>query len=176
MRQAEDLLFQGTLERARSASLTEEDVATLNSQTVAARIARGEDPLDRAVIRINQLREDVNLAQHETFAIKQAKKVYLFPSRHDAPNVAIIDQALLIRMMFRVGEAGKRKGPGFLAFTKGTDLATGMGIPADIGLLLAGYPSSKILLGKYPPIDISRVSDITPRLWLVWLKRLFWNI
>jgi hypothetical protein len=119
MRQADDLLFQGMLERARSATLTEEDVAILNSQTVAARVARGEDPPDRAVIRVNQLREDVNLTQLEIFATKNAQKIYLFPGRHDTPIVAGIDPALLVRMMFRVGEAGKLKGPGFLAFTKG---------------------------------------------------------
>ncbi len=119
MRQADDLLFQGMLERARSATLTEEDVAILNSQTVAARVARGEDPPDRAVIRVNQLREDVNLTQLEIFATKHTQKIYLFPGRHDTPNITAIDHALLIRMMFRVGEAGKLKGPSFLAFTKG---------------------------------------------------------
>jgi hypothetical protein len=72
MRQAEDLQFQGILERARSVTLTEEDIAILNSQTVAARVARGEDPLDRAVIRVNQLREDANLTQLEIFAIKNS--------------------------------------------------------------------------------------------------------
>jgi hypothetical protein len=107
------------LERARSATLTEEDVAILNSQTVAARVARGEDPPDRAIIRINQLREDINLTQLEIFAKKNAQKIYLFPGQHDTPNLAGIDPALLVRMMFRVGEAGKLKGPGFLAFTKG---------------------------------------------------------
>jgi hypothetical protein len=119
MRQAEDLVFQGMLERARSATLTEEDVAILNFQTVAARVARGEDPPDRAIIRINQLREDVNLTQLEIFAKKNTQKIYLFPGQHDTPNLAGIDHALLVRMMFRVGEAGKLKGPGFLAFTKG---------------------------------------------------------
>jgi hypothetical protein len=119
MRQAEDPLFQAMLERARSATLTEADVAILNAQTIAARVARGEDPPDRAVIRVNQLREDVNLTQLETFATKQAQKIYLFPARHDTPNVTSVDHALLVRMMFRVGEAGKLKGPGFLAFTKG---------------------------------------------------------
>ena len=74
MRQAEDLLFQSILERARSATMTEEDVAILNSQTVAARVARGEDPPDRAVIRVNQLREDVNLTQLEIFAKKKSTK------------------------------------------------------------------------------------------------------
>lgn len=48
MRQAEDILFQGMLERARSATLTEEDIHILNSQMVAERVARGEDPPDRA--------------------------------------------------------------------------------------------------------------------------------
>jgi hypothetical protein len=119
MRQAEDLLFQGMLERARSATLTKEDVAILNNQTVAARVARGEDPPDRAVIRINQLREDVNLTQLEIFAKKNSQKIYLFPGRHDTPNIADLDREVLIRMMFRVGETGKLKGPGFLAFTKG---------------------------------------------------------
>lgn len=119
MRQAEDLLFQSILERARSATMTEEDVATLNSQTVAARLARGEVPPDRAVIRMNQLREDVNLTQLEIFAKKNKEKIYLFPARHDTPNVPTVEHGLLIRMMFRVGEAGKLKGPGFLAFTKG---------------------------------------------------------
>jgi hypothetical protein len=119
MRQAEDPQFQGMLERARSATMTEEDVAILNSQTVAARVARGEVPPDRAIIRVNQLREDVNLTQLEIFAKKNAQKIYLFPGRHDAPNTAAIDHTLLVRMMFRVGEAGKLKGPGFLAFTKG---------------------------------------------------------
>ena len=88
------------LERARSITLTEEDVAILNSQTVAARVARGEDPPDRAVIRVNQLREDVNLTQLEIFAIKHTQKIYLFPSRHDTLNVTTIDYVLLIRIMF----------------------------------------------------------------------------
>jgi hypothetical protein len=119
MRQAKDILFQGMLERARSGTLTEGDIAVLNSQTVAERVARGEDPPDRAVIQVNQLREDVNLTQLETFAAKNAQKIYLFPARHDAPNAATVDYALLVRMMFRVGETGQLKGPGFLAFTKG---------------------------------------------------------
>lgn len=114
MRQAEDLPFQSLLERARAATLTEKDVAKLNSQTVATRVVRGEVPPDRSVIRVNQLREDVNLTQLEIFAKKNTQKIYPFPGRHDAPNVPTTDHALLVRMMFRVGEAGNLKGPGFL--------------------------------------------------------------
>ena len=49
------------LKRACSATLTEKDITTLNSQTVAARVAREEVSPDRAIIRVNQLRKDVNL-------------------------------------------------------------------------------------------------------------------
>ncbi len=119
MRQAEDVLYQEMLERARSRTLTESDIAILNSQTVAEKVARGEDPPDRAIIRVNQLREDVNLTQLEMFAAKKAQKIYLFLARHDAPNAATVDYALLVRMMFRVGKTGQLKGPRFLAFTKG---------------------------------------------------------
>jgi PIF1-like helicase len=169
MRQGKDLLFQQMLERARSATLTEEDVATLNSQTVAARLARGEEPPDRAVIRVNQLREDVNLTQLEIFAKKNAQKIYLFPSRHDAPNTATIDHALLVRMMFRVGEAGQLKGPGFLAFTQGmpvmllhntktsSGLVNGMTATAERAILDADVqgrysllPTGQLLTGFQP--------------------------
>lgn len=119
MRQADDLLFQAMLERARTATLTTADVAILNSQTVAAREARGETPPEQAVVRINQLREHVNLTQLERFAIKKSQKIYLFPARHDTPNVPGVDYPRLVRLMFRVGEVGKLKGPGIFAFTEG---------------------------------------------------------
>ena len=71
MRQAKDVPLQAMLHRARSAALTEDDVAVLNSQTVAARTARGDIPPVRAVIRVNRLREEVNLEQLETFTRKR---------------------------------------------------------------------------------------------------------
>jgi hypothetical protein len=119
MRQSDDLPFQAMLERARSATLTEEDVAVLNSQTVAAKMARGEVPPDRSVIRVNRLREQVNLQQLEIFAQNRKQKIYLFPAKHDAPKVAGLDHAELLKMMFQVGEVGTLKGPGFVAFTRG---------------------------------------------------------
>jgi hypothetical protein len=171
MRQAEDVLFQSILERARTASMTEEDVAILNSQTVAARVARGEDPPDRAVIRINQLREDVNLTQLEIFAKKNKEKIYLFPARHDAPNIATVDHALLIRMMFRVGEAGKLKGPGFLAFTKGmpvmllhntktsSGLVNGMTGTAERAILDTDVQGTSLLPFTHPVLTLKSYLD-----------------
>ena len=49
------------LERARSVTLTKGDVATLNSQTVAIRVVRGEVLPDQAIIWVNQLCKDINL-------------------------------------------------------------------------------------------------------------------
>jgi hypothetical protein len=95
MRQAEDLPLQDKLERARSATLTEENVAVLNSQTVAARVTRGEVPPDRAIMRVNHLRKEVDLAQLEIFAKKRKQKIYLFLGKHDALTISILDLALL---------------------------------------------------------------------------------
>ena len=48
------------LKRARSASLIKENVATLNSQTVAARVLKGEVLLNCVVIRVNRLCKEIN--------------------------------------------------------------------------------------------------------------------
>lgn len=135
MRQAEDLGFQMMLERARSGKLTEEDVTTLNSQTVSARLARGEVPPQRAIVRVNQLRESVNLTQLEMFARGKQQKIYLFPAQHDAPNLPNGEAAFVIRKMFRVGETGKLKGPGFLAYSKGMPVILLHNVKTSSGLV-----------------------------------------
>ncbi|KFZ25248.1 hypothetical protein V502_00273, partial [Pseudogymnoascus sp. VKM F-4520 (FW-2644)] len=86
MRQAEDLVFQDLLQRARSATLTEDDVATLNSCTTENRIANGETLPDRAIILLNRIREEANLVHLQAFAEARVQKIYLFPARNDAPT------------------------------------------------------------------------------------------
>jgi hypothetical protein len=54
MCQAEDMAFQDLLQRVLSATLTEDDVATLNSCTTENRIANGETPPERAIIHSKQ--------------------------------------------------------------------------------------------------------------------------
>jgi hypothetical protein len=119
MRQAEDPVFQDLLQRARSATLTEDDVATLNSCTIENRVANGEIPPERAIIRLNHIREEANLVHLRTFAEARGQKIYLFPARHDAPTGTNLDHLTLLRMIYQVGEQGYLKGPGFFAFTKG---------------------------------------------------------
>ncbi|KFZ24678.1 hypothetical protein V502_00843, partial [Pseudogymnoascus sp. VKM F-4520 (FW-2644)] len=119
MRQAEDPVFQDLLQRARSATLTEDDVATLNSCTTENRIANGEIPLERTIIRLNRICEEANLVRLRAFAESRGQKIYLFPARHDAPTGTNLDPLTLLRMIYHVGEEGYLKGPGFFAFTKG---------------------------------------------------------
>jgi hypothetical protein len=119
MRQAEDPGFQDLLQRARSATLTEDDVATLNSCTTESRIAKGDNPPERAIIRLNRIREEANLVHLRTFAEARGQKIYLFPARHDAPTGSNLDALTLLRIIYHVGEEGYLKGPGFFAFTKG---------------------------------------------------------
>lgn len=119
MRQAEDPEFRDLLQRARSATLTEDDVAMLNSCTIENRVARGETPPERAIIRLNRIREEANLIHLQEFAQKRGQKIYLFPARHDAPTGTNLDHPTLLRMIYQVGEQGYLKGPGFFAFTKG---------------------------------------------------------
>jgi hypothetical protein len=118
MRQAEDPAFQDLLQRARSATLTEDDVATLNACTIENRVTNGEIPPERAIIRLNRIHEEANLEHLRAFAEKQGQKIYLFPARHDAPTGTSLDHLTLLRMIFHVGEEGYLKGPGFFAFTK----------------------------------------------------------
>ena len=61
MRQAEDMAYQGLLQRARSGTLTEGDVAALNSCTIENRLANGDTPPQWAIIRLNCIREEANL-------------------------------------------------------------------------------------------------------------------
>ena len=119
MRQAEDPVFQDLLQRARSATLTEDDVATLNSCTTENRIANRETPPKRAIIRLSRTCEEVNLVHLRAFAEKRGQKIYLFPARHNVPTGTNLDSLTLFRMIYHVGEERYLKGPCFFAFTEG---------------------------------------------------------
>jgi hypothetical protein len=119
MRQAEDPVFQDLLQRARSATLTEDDVATLNSCTIENRVANREIPPKRAIIRLNRIRKEANLVYLHEFAARRGQKIYLFPARHNAPTGTNLDPLTLLRIIYQVGKEGYLKGPGFFAFTKG---------------------------------------------------------
>ena len=81
MRQAEDPAFRDLLGRARSATLTEDNLALLNSKTTTSLIA---PELENAttVIKLNVLRHHVNRLQMEHFARTRSQSIYIFPALH----------------------------------------------------------------------------------------------
>jgi hypothetical protein len=147
MRQAEDLPFQDLLNRARSATMTEDDVAALNMCTVDARVANRETPPDRSVIRVNRLREEANLSHLQMFAKERGQKIYLFPAKHDGPTMSGIDAATLLKLMFQVGEVQQLKGPGIFAFTKGMPVMLLQNTNTSAGLVngMTGFAEEVIL-------------------------------
>ena len=120
---------------------------TLNSCTVAARVANGETPPDRSVIRVNRLREQVNLSHLQIFAKERGQKIYLFPAKHDGPTISTIDSATLLKLMFQVGEVQHLKGPGFFAFTKGMPVMLLQNTNTSAGLVngMTGFADEVIL-------------------------------
>lgn len=81
MRQAEDLPYRNLLTRARTGSLTHDDMLTLNSKTITSL----SDPhLHNAttVAKMNALRHVVNRFQIERFARTREQKIIIFPALH----------------------------------------------------------------------------------------------
>ena len=100
MHQAEDLVFQDLLQRVQSATLTEDNIATLNLCTTKNRIANSETPPERAIIRLNCIREQANLVHLQAFAEAQGQKIYLFPARYNVPTRTNLDYLALLQMIY----------------------------------------------------------------------------
>lgn len=81
MRQVEDEPYYRLLQRARTATLTPNDVLTLNSRTISSLAA----PLlhgSVTVTKLNMLRHVINRLQIERFALSRHQKIYIFPALH----------------------------------------------------------------------------------------------
>ena len=67
MRQTEDPIFRDLLRRARSASLTEDDLTLLNSKVITS-LHKPELKDTTTIVKLNALRHHINRAQMEHFA------------------------------------------------------------------------------------------------------------
>jgi len=81
MRQAEDPAFRDLLGRARAATLTEDDLALLNSKTTTSLLAPNSENVT-TVVKLNLPRHHVNRLQMERFARTQSQRIYVFPATH----------------------------------------------------------------------------------------------
>ncbi|OQE05196.1 hypothetical protein PENVUL_c026G03564 [Penicillium vulpinum] len=81
MRQTEDLQYRSLLTRARSGTLTYNDVLTLNSKVITSL-----DSLDlqeaTSITKLNALRHVINCFQVERFARAKVQKIFVFPALH----------------------------------------------------------------------------------------------
>ena len=81
MRQAQDPIFHSLLRRARTATLTEDDLALLNSK-VATSLLNPELNDATMIVKLNALRHHINYIQMEHFAHSRSQKIYIFPAQH----------------------------------------------------------------------------------------------
>ena len=81
MRQSGHASFRGLLHRARTSTLTEEDLDLLNSCVITSLVA---PQLHGAttVVKLNSLRHQVNRIRMEHFAKSCCQKIYAFPAQH----------------------------------------------------------------------------------------------
>jgi hypothetical protein len=81
MRQSQDPIFHSLLSRARSATLTEDDLDQLNSKTITSLLTPGLENVT-TVVKLNNLRHYVNRVQIQHFARARSQKIYIFPALH----------------------------------------------------------------------------------------------
>lgn len=81
MRQADDISYRELLGRARSGTLTSDDLSTLNSKAISS---LGDPRLQNspAIVKLNSLRHVINRLQIERFARARHQKIFIFPALH----------------------------------------------------------------------------------------------
>ncbi|KAJ5082332.1 hypothetical protein N7532_011375 [Penicillium argentinense] len=81
MRQTEDLSFRDFLLRARSSSLTSNDLSFLNSKAITS-LADPQLEGAMTVVKRNSIRHMVNRIQMEKFARLRNQRIYIYPAIH----------------------------------------------------------------------------------------------
>jgi hypothetical protein len=81
MRQAEDIQYRDLLGRARSGTLTSDDLLTLNSKAISS-LAGPHLQTATAIVKLNSLRHVINRLQIERFARAKHQKIFIFPALH----------------------------------------------------------------------------------------------
>lgn len=81
MPQAEDIPYRNLLGRARSGTLTSDDLLTLNSKAITS-LANPHLQTAIAIVKLNSLRHVMNHLQIECFARARHQKIFAFPALH----------------------------------------------------------------------------------------------
>ncbi|KAJ5370019.1 uncharacterized protein N7496_006111 [Penicillium cataractarum] len=135
MRQAEDLPYRHILTRARTATLTHDDISVLNSKAITSL----DDPrlhATTAVVKLNALRHIINRFQIERFARSRRQRIIIFPALHTRTrSTAPTDLTLHADDLLGLPEQGaKIPFPGLILYTHSmpTMLLTNICTPAGL--------------------------------------------
>jgi hypothetical protein len=81
MRQAEDIPYRNLLSRARSGTLTSDDLSTLNSKAITS-LTDPHLQTATVIVKLNSLRHVINRLQIERFARARHQNIIVFPAFH----------------------------------------------------------------------------------------------
>ena len=141
LRQKEDTVYQGILERARNVTLTQEDVDLLNSCTIACRKSKGHLLPDLSITTKNRLRHELNFLHVVDYAKSRQQKVYVFAARHKPIAFKTVSQThgpnppdISFITMLETQDSNELKGSGLMLYTKNmpvmclSNVSTGSGV------------------------------------------------
>ena len=133
MRQHDDCAFQGLLRRARSGTITAEDVDLLNRQ-----VATSPPPCDGVdcicITRSNKRRHLMNRFQTRRFAEARGQDVYVYPGAHSRTRGKHHGLRMEDLLATQDGD-GTAKGPGLFLYTKGMPVTILYNINTPLGLV-----------------------------------------
>jgi len=146
MRQAQDPEFRELVGRARTSTLTEEDLALLNTKVIASFFM---PELENAtfVVKLNALRHRINLTRIEHFARRRSQRIYIFPAQHSRATSTSSFSLHLEDLLQQRDQGTKIPFQGLFLYTKGMPAV----ILANICTLLGhvngtrGTPSSIVV-------------------------------
>jgi hypothetical protein len=117
MRQKDDVEYQQLLCRAKTCTLTDDDIQLLNTKSNL--LSKNMHVPDRAIRPKNEERHNFNRMGVERFAAERSQKVWMFAGSHDRPRGNTQSGYISVGSMLNEGDGGKFKGPGIFFFTPG---------------------------------------------------------
>jgi hypothetical protein len=136
MRQSTDPPFQSLLHRARTSTLTEDDLCLLNSRVISSLVAPHLDAAT-TVVKLNSLRHQVNRIRMEHFAKTHCQKIYVFPAYHTrTKSTGPVNLRLRVDDLLQQPDQGTRiPFPGMFLYTQNMPCAVLTNICTRMGLV-----------------------------------------
>ena len=117
MRQAQDPAFQSFLDRARTASLTEEDLNLLNTKVVTS-LFTPELKNATTIVKVNALRHHINRVKLEHFARSRSQRIYIFPAQHSRVTSASSSNLRIEDLLQQMDDGAKVPFQGLFFYTQ----------------------------------------------------------